>query len=118
MLKCYKRATYCIVLVNHRLSVPSEVDERELSPGSSQEVAEAAEGFGKLYPSTQASQQEEEHSDDEQDLPKDVISRKELEKGRLSRDGKHDLTAQWSALIARRVLGPNNGGQSVIFVWV
>uniref|UniRef100_A0A8C2XAT6 RNA-binding region-containing protein 3 n=1 Tax=Cyclopterus lumpus TaxID=8103 RepID=A0A8C2XAT6_CYCLU len=47
---------------------------------------EEAEGFGKLYPSAQASQQEEEHSDEEQELPSDVVSRKELEKGRLSRD--------------------------------
>ncbi|XP_031732577.1 RNA-binding region-containing protein 3 [Anarrhichthys ocellatus] len=63
-----------------------EADERKLTPGSSsQEVAEA-EGFGKLYPSAPASQQQEEHSGDEQDLPSDVISRKELEKGRLSRD--------------------------------
>ncbi|XP_029314172.1 LOW QUALITY PROTEIN: RNA-binding region-containing protein 3 [Cottoperca gobio] len=62
-----------------------EVDERELDPSSSQDVAEA-EGFGKLYPSAQAAQQQEEHSDGEQDLPSDVISRKELEKGRLSRD--------------------------------
>ncbi|XP_063768276.1 RNA-binding region-containing protein 3 isoform X2 [Eleginops maclovinus] len=62
-----------------------EVDELEPPPSSDQEVTEP-EGFGKLYPSTQASQQEEEHSDEEQDLPSDVISRKELEKGRLSRD--------------------------------
>ncbi|XP_070784411.1 RNA-binding region-containing protein 3 [Enoplosus armatus] len=63
-----------------------EVDERELAPSSSsQEVAEA-EGFGKLYPSAQASQQQEERSDEEQDLTSGVISRKELEKGRLSRD--------------------------------
>lgn len=48
-----------------------------------------AEGFGKLYPSSRPSQQEDEHCDDEHDLPSDVISRKELEKGRLSRDGKH-----------------------------
>ncbi|KAF3836103.1 hypothetical protein F7725_028661 [Dissostichus mawsoni] len=62
-----------------------EVDELEPPPSSGQEVTES-EGFGKLYPSTQASRQEEEHSDDEEDLPSDVISRKELEKGRLSRD--------------------------------
>ncbi|XP_077365611.1 RNA-binding region-containing protein 3 isoform X2 [Festucalex cinctus] len=47
---------------------------------------EAAEGFGKIYPSIQSSQECEEHSDEEEDLPSDVISRKELEKGRLSRD--------------------------------
>lgn len=69
------------------------MDERELAPSSSQEVAEA-EGFGKLYPSTQALQQQEEDSDDDDDVPKDVISRKELEKGRLSRDGKQDLFKQ------------------------
>ncbi|XP_037613435.1 RNA-binding region-containing protein 3 [Sebastes umbrosus] len=62
-----------------------DVDERELTTSSSQEAAEV-EGFGKLYPSAQASQPQEEHSDDEDDLPSDVISRKELEKGRLSRD--------------------------------
>lgn len=62
-----------------------EVDDRERAASGSQEVAEA-EGFGKLYPSAQASQQQEEQSDDEQDLTSDVITRKELEKGRLSRD--------------------------------
>ncbi|KAM7370107.1 hypothetical protein PAMP_011388 [Pampus punctatissimus] len=61
-------------------------DEREVAISSSSEKAAEAEGFGKLYPSVQASQQQEEHSDGEQDLPSDVISRKELEKGRLSRD--------------------------------
>ncbi|KAM3593376.1 uncharacterized protein V6R79_011675 [Siganus canaliculatus] len=55
------------------------------SASSSQQAAEA-EGFGKLYPSAQPSQEQEEHSDDEQDLPSDIISRKELEKGRLSRE--------------------------------
>nr|XP_046227838.1 RNA-binding region-containing protein 3 [Scatophagus argus]XP_046227839.1 RNA-binding region-containing protein 3 [Scatophagus argus]XP_046227840.1 RNA-binding region-containing protein 3 [Scatophagus argus] len=62
-----------------------EADERRLSPSSSQEAARA-EGFGKLYPSLRPSQQQDEHSDDEQDLTSGVISRKELEKGRLSRD--------------------------------
>lgn len=70
---------------------PEEEDERKLTPGSSQEAAEA-DGFGKLYPSTQPSQQQEERSDDEQDLSSDIISRKELEKGRLSRDGKPKLS--------------------------
>uniref|UniRef100_UPI0037E864B8 RNA-binding region-containing protein 3 n=1 Tax=Semicossyphus pulcher TaxID=241346 RepID=UPI0037E864B8 len=56
-----------------------DVEERELSQ-------EEAEGFGKLYPTAPASQQQEEQSDDEHDLTSDIISRKELEKGRLSRD--------------------------------
>lgn len=79
-----------IVPLTYSYCVPSEVDERELTPSSGQEAAEA-EGFGKLYPSAQASQQQEEHSDEEEDLTTDIVSRKELEKGRLSRDGKHDF---------------------------
>ncbi|XP_026220058.1 RNA-binding region-containing protein 3 [Anabas testudineus] len=62
-----------------------EVPEREVASSLSHE-REISEGFGKLYPSIQASQPQEEHSDSEQDLTSDVISRKELEKGRLSRD--------------------------------
>jgi len=78
------------------LQFPIQVAERDAAPSSSQEVA-PAEGFGKLYPSAQASQEQEEHSDDELDLTSDVISRKELEKGRLSRDGKYELKGadQW-----------------------
>ncbi|XP_075994283.1 RNA-binding region-containing protein 3 isoform X2 [Genypterus blacodes] len=65
----------------------ARVDESDLVPPSSsgQELVEG-EGFGKLFPSAQTSQQQEDHSDEEQDLPSDIISRKELEKGRLSRD--------------------------------
>ncbi|KAK5605915.1 RNA-binding region-containing protein 3, partial [Crenichthys baileyi] len=61
-------------------------DENESASGSSNQEMAVAEGFGKLYPSAQSNQQQEEHSDDEQDLMSDVISRKELEKGRLSKD--------------------------------
>ncbi|XP_041824586.1 RNA-binding region-containing protein 3 [Melanotaenia boesemani] len=60
-------------------------DKSEVAPSNHQE-ATTVEGFGKLHPSAQASQQPDERSDDEQDLTTDVISRKELEKGRLSRD--------------------------------
>nr|XP_019942825.1 PREDICTED: RNA-binding protein 40 [Paralichthys olivaceus] len=69
----------------HKASLTSEVDEMEVAPSLSEEL-EVTEGFGKLYPSTQESQQQEEQSDDDQDLTSGVISRKELEKGRLSRD--------------------------------
>ncbi|MED6280487.1 RNA-binding region-containing protein 3 [Characodon lateralis] len=61
-------------------------DESESASGSSNQEMAVAEGFGKLYPSAQSNQQQDEHSDDEQDLMSDVISRKELEKGRLSKD--------------------------------
>lgn len=69
------------------------MDQSEITPSSNQEEAEA-KGFGKLYFSTQASKQQEEHDDNEQDLVSDVISRKELEKGRLSRDGKYNAEKQ------------------------
>lgn len=63
-----------------------EVNEADVvvSPRGDPEVVE---GFGKLYPSTQSSEQHDEDcDDDDDDLPTDVISRKELERGRLSRD--------------------------------
>ncbi|XP_077411228.1 RNA-binding region-containing protein 3 isoform X2 [Vanacampus margaritifer] len=60
-----------------------EMDDTEVTLNNKME---AAEGFGKIYPSILSSQECEEHSDEEEDLPSDVISRKELEKGRLSRD--------------------------------
>ncbi|XP_061661843.1 RNA-binding region-containing protein 3 isoform X2 [Syngnathoides biaculeatus] len=66
-----------------RTACDKEMDHREVNLNNKME---AAEGFGKIYPSIQPFQQCEEHSDEEQDLPSDVISRKELEKGRLSRD--------------------------------
>ncbi|XP_029004240.1 RNA-binding region-containing protein 3 [Betta splendens] len=62
-----------------------EVADGEHTSSVSEEK-EVAEGFGKLYPSIQASQEPGERSDDEEELSSDVISRKELEKGRLSRD--------------------------------
>ncbi|XP_030205294.1 RNA-binding region-containing protein 3 isoform X1 [Gadus morhua] len=58
--------------------------ERETTGGIEEE--EEAEGFGKLYPSGPASQEQEQDSQDEEDLPSHLISRRELEKGRLSRD--------------------------------
>lgn len=62
-----------------------ESEERPLEGGGEEEEAE---GFGKMYPSVQPSLQQEEGSDDEHSLSSGVVSRKELEKGRLSRDGK------------------------------
>lgn len=50
-------------------------------------VQDAAEGFGKIYPSAQVPRHEEERVEDE-DIPSEFISRRELERGRLSRDGK------------------------------
>ncbi|XP_031439754.1 RNA-binding region-containing protein 3 isoform X2 [Clupea harengus] len=58
----------------------AETDERQ---GPSDEVAD---GFGKIYPTAQAPQAQEEDSEEEEDIPSDFVSRKELEKGRLSRE--------------------------------
>lgn len=65
---------------------PKEAEDKEVIPGSAAEVEEVAEGFGKLYPSAQPSENQDEESEEDEDVPKDVISRKELEKGRLSKD--------------------------------
>ncbi|KAJ8278014.1 hypothetical protein GJAV_G00082810 [Gymnothorax javanicus] len=44
-----------------------------------------ADGFGKIYPTPQVVLQEKD-SDEDEDIPSEFISRRELEKGRLSRD--------------------------------
>ncbi|XP_018596580.2 RNA-binding region-containing protein 3 [Scleropages formosus] len=49
-------------------------------------VEQPGNGFGKIYPVPQAARQEEEESEEEEDIPSEFISRRELEKGRLSRD--------------------------------
>ncbi|XP_030624657.1 RNA-binding region-containing protein 3 [Chanos chanos] len=46
---------------------------------------EMENGFGKIFPSVPVSKEEEDGKEDE-DIPSEFISRKELEKGRLSRD--------------------------------
>ncbi|XP_041924320.1 RNA-binding region-containing protein 3 isoform X1 [Alosa alosa] len=58
----------------------AETDDQQ---GPSDEVAD---GFGKIYPAVQAPPTQEEDSGEEEDIPSDFISRKELDKGRLSRD--------------------------------
>ncbi|XP_056593581.1 RNA-binding region-containing protein 3 [Triplophysa dalaica] len=69
-----------------------EQDQKQPSTDATEDTAtteapaqEAAEGFGKIYPSVQAPRQEEEIEEDE-DIPSEFISRRELERGRLSRD--------------------------------
>lgn len=63
-----------------------QAEVAEVIRGAAREAAEVVEGFGKLYPSTQPSDNQDEDSPEDEDVPKDVISRKELEKGRLSKD--------------------------------
>uniref|UniRef100_A0A665X255 RNA-binding region-containing protein 3 n=1 Tax=Echeneis naucrates TaxID=173247 RepID=A0A665X255_ECHNA len=73
-----------LIRTNKHFCDPSEVDERQAATFDGDE--KVTEGFGKLYPSTLETEQQEEKSDNAQDLTSDVISRKELEKGRLSKD--------------------------------
>ncbi|KAK3571549.1 hypothetical protein QTP86_013179 [Hemibagrus guttatus] len=71
-------------------SARSQEDEEE-EEETREEAADLAEqeaegsGFGKLYPSTQSCR-EEESIEKEDEIPSEFISRRELEKGRLSRD--------------------------------
>ncbi|XP_053351473.1 RNA-binding region-containing protein 3 [Clarias gariepinus] len=68
-----------------------EEEEDEEQEETLQEAADSAEqevggsGFGKLYPSTQSCR-EEESGEEEDEIPSEFISRRELERGRLSRD--------------------------------
>ncbi|XP_076827310.1 RNA-binding region-containing protein 3 isoform X2 [Brachyhypopomus gauderio] len=59
-------------------SLDQEIDPAEQTPGE-------GAGFGKMYPSTQTCSQEESAEEPEV-IPSEFISRRELEKGRLSRD--------------------------------
>lgn len=61
--------------------------EEKLPPSGAQGEVQA-EGFGKLYPSAQPDREQGEGSADEEDPTSNVISRKELEKGRLSKHGR------------------------------
>ncbi|KAL7887728.1 hypothetical protein AOLI_G00054490 [Acnodon oligacanthus] len=73
------------------VSTVLEVSVQPREQNTEEEAADAAEqeagetGFGKIFPSTQANRQEES-SEGEEDMPSEFISRRELEKGRLSRD--------------------------------
>ncbi|XP_063796169.1 RNA-binding region-containing protein 3 [Pseudophryne corroboree] len=55
--------------------------ETDIAPDESEEPP----GFGKIYPS-HSPKDEEEDQEEEDDLPKDFISRRELEKGRVSKE--------------------------------
>uniref|UniRef100_A0A3P9IRQ0 RNA-binding region-containing protein 3 n=1 Tax=Oryzias latipes TaxID=8090 RepID=A0A3P9IRQ0_ORYLA len=80
-----KKIEFHISLPEVATAEESKAEQQEGAPSSAQEEP-ASEGFGKLYPSAQASHQQEENSADGDDLVSGVISRKELEKGRLAKD--------------------------------
>ncbi|KAM9325200.1 RNA-binding region-containing protein 3 [Gastrophryne carolinensis] len=55
------------------------------------DVSEEDQGFGKIYP-TQVSKDEDDDEEEEDDLPKEFISRRELEKERLSKEAMRHLS--------------------------
>ncbi|XP_035272190.1 RNA-binding region-containing protein 3 isoform X1 [Anguilla anguilla] len=65
----------------------TEVEKSEETEDNAEKDStdEPGDGFGKIYPTPQMAQQEEV-SDEDDDIPSEFISRRELEKGRLSRD--------------------------------
>lgn len=67
-------------------------------PPSGAQVEVQAEGFGKLYPSAQPDQEQDESSGGEEDPTSNVISRKELEKGRLSKHGR--VKSDWLFIVS------------------
>ena len=86
-VKCH---SFLCLSLSYSLSLTEGLDRE--TTGSIEEE-EGADGFGKLYPSGPASQEQEHDSQDEEDLPSHLISRRELEKGRLSRDGRVAYTS-------------------------
>ncbi|XP_077133497.1 RNA-binding region-containing protein 3-like [Ranitomeya variabilis] len=63
------------------------LSDPEVEPGRDGEVF----GFGKIYPSTEP-KDEEENEEEEDDLLKEFISRRELEKGRVSKEEMRKLS--------------------------
>ncbi|KAG8436596.1 hypothetical protein GDO86_007632 [Hymenochirus boettgeri] len=66
--------------------IPTVTDARKETTEGSEELI----GFGKMYPS-QAPKTDDGEEEEEDDLPKEFISRRELEKRRISKDGNRIL---------------------------
>ncbi|CAL1596585.1 unnamed protein product [Knipowitschia caucasica] len=88
----HKKIEFHISVLESKVENAPDVDSQKLHreeevgvPRSIAAAEDVVEGFGKLFPSAQPSETPEQDSEDE-DMPKDVISRRELEKGRLSRN--------------------------------
>ncbi|XP_073498952.1 RNA-binding region-containing protein 3 [Phyllobates terribilis] len=73
------------------IHIPADIttatDNTEVEPEGNGEVF----GFGKIYPTTEP-KDEEENEEDDDDLLKEFISRRELEKGRLSKEEMRKLS--------------------------
>lgn len=87
--------------------------EEKLPPSGAQEEVQA-EGFGKLYPSAQPDQEQDESSGGEEDPTSNVISRKELEKGRLSKHGS--VESDWLSIVS--AVGDNYPAPPKGFVFI
>ncbi|KAM4022188.1 RNA-binding region-containing protein 3 isoform 1-T2 [Anomaloglossus baeobatrachus] len=81
---------YVIGSKKMEIHIPADItaatDDTRVAP-----VGDEVFGFGKIYPTTEPRDEEEEDEDDD-DLPKEFISRKQLEKGRLSKEEMRKLS--------------------------
>ncbi|XP_053325639.1 RNA-binding region-containing protein 3 [Spea bombifrons] len=71
--------------------IPADIP---VAANESEELAatnEVVPGFGKIYPAP-APKEDQSDEEDEDEMPKDFISRRELEKGRLSKDEMRNLS--------------------------
>lgn len=64
--------------------LPAVLDRENNNEFSTTTGEMSSAGFGKIYPTPLSSNQEEEEQKDDDDMPSEFISRKELDKGRIS----------------------------------
>ncbi|OCT85273.1 RNA-binding region-containing protein 3 [Xenopus laevis] len=67
------------------LHIPTDIQTATQEPEKEVEENEDLSGFGKIYPAQAANIEEDEEEDDD-DLPKEFISRRELEKRRITKE--------------------------------
>ncbi|XP_069825110.1 RNA-binding region-containing protein 3 isoform X2 [Dendropsophus ebraccatus] len=82
----------CVIgLKKMELHIPADIPAAMDDSDVGMEATMAPDGFGKIYPVTEL-KDEEENEEEDDDLPKEFISRRELEKGRLSKEEMRRLS--------------------------
>ncbi|XP_063282144.1 RNA-binding region-containing protein 3 [Pelobates fuscus] len=71
--------------------IPSDIPVAKDESENADKEIEDVQGFGKIYPAP-APKDESEEEDDDDDMPKDFISRRELEKRRVSKEEMRKLS--------------------------
>uniref|UniRef100_A0A8C5Q548 RNA-binding region-containing protein 3 n=1 Tax=Leptobrachium leishanense TaxID=445787 RepID=A0A8C5Q548_9ANUR len=83
----------CILgLKKLELHIPSDIPVAIEDCDKTAEEGDCLEGFGKIYPAPATKNDKEEEEDDEDDVPKDFISKRELSKGRVSKEEMRKLS--------------------------